>query len=62
MTDHWFWLLLTAACVAWYSTITVYVAVKGVGDIRRMLHRLSGNDATGRDTATTGDNRLSGQK
>ncbi|HUN65029.1 MAG TPA: hypothetical protein VMW43_02940 [Bacteroidota bacterium] len=40
MTDHWFWLLLTAACVVWYSTITVYVAVRGMRDIREMLHRL----------------------
>ena len=37
MTEHWFWLLLTAACLAWYSTITVYVAVRGLMDIRQML-------------------------
>ena len=35
-----FWWLLTAACLAWYATITVYVAVKGVRDIRGMLRRL----------------------
>lgn len=35
-----FWWLLTAACLAWYATITVYVAVKGARDIRGMLRRL----------------------
>ncbi|MBS1241909.1 MAG: hypothetical protein H6R40_1336 [Gemmatimonadetes bacterium] len=40
MTEHWFWLLLTAACLAWYSTITVYVAVRGFMDIRQMLERI----------------------
>lgn len=29
------------ACVAWYSTVTIYVAVKGAADIRSMLARLS---------------------
>jgi hypothetical protein len=38
--EHWFWWLLTAACVVWYSTITVYVSIKGVSDIRGMLGRL----------------------
>ena len=28
------------ACVIWYSTITVYVAIKGAGDIKNMLARL----------------------
>lgn len=41
MFEHWFWLGLTAACVAWYSTITIYVAIKGVADIKGMLKRLS---------------------
>lgn len=39
-----FWLVLSVACVVWYSTITVYVAVKGVRDIRGMLERLSKPD------------------
>jgi len=39
---HWFWWAMTAACVVWYSTITVYVAFKGIFDIRNMLKRLSG--------------------
>ncbi|MDM8007970.1 MAG: hypothetical protein QUV05_17665 [Phycisphaerae bacterium] len=44
--DHWFWLLLTAAVVIWYSTITVYVAIKGVTDIRTMLRRLGSMKST----------------
>jgi len=42
LTSHWFWGALTIACLAWYSTITIYIAIKGVGDIRTMLRRLSG--------------------
>lgn len=41
MPDHFFWWLLTMACIVWYSTITVYVSVKGVADIRHMLTRLA---------------------
>lgn len=37
---HPFWYLLTLACVVWYSTITVYVAIRGIIDIRGMLSRL----------------------
>lgn len=40
MPKHWFWWALSMACVVWYSTITVYVAIKGAGDIKSMLARL----------------------
>ena len=40
MKLHLFWYLLTAACVVWYSTITVYVAIRGALDIKTMLGRL----------------------
>ena len=40
MTNHWFWWALSMACVIWYSTITVYVAIKGASDIKHMLARL----------------------
>jgi hypothetical protein len=40
MPSHWFWGTLTIACVIWYSTITIYVAIKGAGDIKQMLARL----------------------
>jgi hypothetical protein len=40
MLKHWFWWALTVACVIWYSTVTVYVAIKGASDIKNMLARL----------------------
>jgi len=40
LLDHWFWLLVTIAALVWYSTVTVYVAVRGLRDIRSMLRRL----------------------
>ena len=36
-----FWLVLAVLCVAWYSSVTVYVAVRGAIDIRGMLARLA---------------------
>ena len=45
MPNHWFWWALTAACVIWYSTITVYVAIKGAADIKNMLARLGAEKA-----------------
>ena len=38
---QWFWYLLSAACMTWYSTITIYVSIRGAFDIRSMLRRLS---------------------
>jgi len=38
--EHWFWTAMTAAVVMWYSTITIYVAIRGSMDIRGMLQRL----------------------
>jgi len=35
-----FWLVLTAAALLWYGSVTFYVAVKGARDIREMLARL----------------------
>jgi hypothetical protein len=35
-----FWMLLSWICVLWYSTLTVYVAIKGMGDVKRMLAQL----------------------
>lgn len=45
MPHHWFWWILTAACVVWYSTITIYVSIKGVADIKNMLARLDATKA-----------------
>ena len=41
---HAFWFLLVVACVAWYSTITIYVAIRGCIDIRGMLRDLQERD------------------
>jgi len=46
ISEHWFWWLLTVAVMVWYSTVTVYVAVKGTLDIRQMLRRLKNRDET----------------
>jgi hypothetical protein len=40
LKSHPFWGLLTLAVLAWYSTITIYVAIRGAIDIRHMLRRL----------------------
>lgn len=37
---HWLWLLLALAVVGWYSTVTIWVAIKGVTDIREMVRKL----------------------
>lgn len=36
-----FWLVLTLTAVFWYTFVTLYVAYKGVADIRGMLKRLT---------------------
>lgn len=40
MSKHAFWYLLTIACMVWYSSVTVYVAIRGALDIKHMLARL----------------------
>ena len=40
MSAHPFWWALTVAAVVWYSTITIYVSIRGLHDIRGMLQRL----------------------
>ena len=40
LTNHPFWGLLTLAVLVWYSTITVYVGIRGAFDIQRMLRKL----------------------
>lgn len=40
LTNHSFWGILTLAVLVWYSTITVYVAIRGAFDIRHMLRKL----------------------
>lgn len=40
LTNHPFWGLLTLAVLVWYSTITVYVGIRGIADIKLMLRNL----------------------
>jgi hypothetical protein len=40
LVGHWFWGGLTIAVLVWYSTITIYVTIKGMGDIKEMLRKL----------------------
>lgn len=55
LTNHPFWGLLTLAVLVWYSTITVYVGIRGAFDIQHMLRKLkenqeqAGADDPGRD-------------
>ena len=42
-TNHPFWGLLTLAVLVWYSTITIYVGIRGALDIRYMLTHLRKN-------------------
>lgn len=49
LTNHPFWGLLTLAVLVWYSTITVYVAVRGTADIKEMLRRLREKHEPGRE-------------
>jgi hypothetical protein len=45
--SHPFWFLLLIACLVWYSTITVYVAIRGAFDIRTMLEHLKQSNGDG---------------
>ena len=52
-SEHWFWAAMTCAVVVWYSTITIYVSIRGVMDIRGMLGRLAAGQIA--DTAEAAD-------
>jgi len=43
LTNHPVWGVLTIAVLVWYSTITVYVGIRGALDIRQMLRNLKQN-------------------
>ena len=38
--SYYFWYGMVIACVVWYSSVTIYVAIRGSMDIRSMLRRL----------------------
>jgi hypothetical protein len=41
LSDHWFWGTTALAVLGWYSTVTIYVAIRGALDIRQMLRDLA---------------------
>ena len=41
LSNHPLWAGLTLAVLLWYSTITVYVAIRGALDIKHMLGNLA---------------------
>jgi hypothetical protein len=43
------WFVLMLAAVVWYSTITVYVAIRGALDIKHMLRRLRDENLSATD-------------
>ena len=51
LTNHPFWGVLTIAVLVWYSTITVYVGIRGATDIKDMLRKLKeGQDKADADS------------
>lgn len=55
MTAHWFWFALVLAVVLWYSSITIWVAIKGALDIREMVARLDEEQVDARGIPTTNE-------
>ncbi len=41
LNNHPFWAALVLAVLAWYSSVTVYVAIRGAVDIKHMLRSLA---------------------
>jgi hypothetical protein len=41
MKEHWFWWIMMVAVLIWYTTVTIFVAVRGLVDIKQMLRRLA---------------------
>jgi hypothetical protein len=39
--EHPVWFAITMLVVAWYSSVTIYVAIRGAFDIRQMLQNLA---------------------
>ena len=51
MLSHTIWTVVAAACMIWYSTITIYVAWRGAIDIKNMLSKLGRDNAREKDDA-----------
>ncbi|MCU0960153.1 MAG: hypothetical protein MUF48_08605 [Pirellulaceae bacterium] len=44
LNNHPFWATLTLAVLLWYSSVTVYVGIRGVLDIKQMLRNLAAQE------------------
>lgn len=40
MDIYMFWLIVVGICILWYSTVTLFVAIRGGKDIKDMMLRL----------------------
>jgi hypothetical protein len=40
LTNHPIWAGLTILILLWYSTVTIYVAIRGARDVKSMLRSL----------------------
>jgi hypothetical protein len=54
LKSHWFWGTITLICLIWYSTVTIYVAIKGAADIRNMLRKLSDGEPSPQEPSVQG--------
>ena len=45
MSAETFWFFVMIACLVWYSSITVYVAVRGAYDVRSLFRNLERDHA-----------------
>ncbi len=54
LSNHPFWALLTLAVLVWYSSITIYVGIRGALDIKHMLRNLADQQ---RDSAQSPEDR-----
>jgi len=55
---HWIWGILTISVLVWYSTITIYIAYRGLFDIQHMLKKLSSGDFHGDSAESTTSSTL----
>ena len=49
LSHHPFWGIITIAVLVWYSTITIYVGVRGAMDIKHMLRNLKEKESAAGD-------------
>ena len=51
LSNHPFWATLTLAVLAWYSSITIYVGIRGALDIKHMLRKPAAQDGEAEEHA-----------